>query len=184
MEVLTVWQDALRVSAIVVVGYFLLMWAAAVGWTLQDIKHRTRRTAVRAAAVATVTVFSLPGLVLYLILRPRDTLEEAYSRQLETSAMLTEIQMATCPVCRRSIRDEFVACPYCRTDLKTPCQSCQRPLAFKWTICPYCGDGRAATAVAADASPATARGPGGVVERRRVTRAPTSSRLSENGRSH
>jgi hypothetical protein len=93
--------------------------------------------------VLTVLVFNLPGMFLYLILRPKDTIADRYDRQLEAEALLHEIQeQATCPSCRRRVEDAFVACPYCRSTLRMPCESCQKPLLARWVVCPYCGADR------------------------------------------
>ena len=39
-----------------------------------------------------VLVFSVLGLIIYLILRPRETLAEAYARSLEEEALLQELE--------------------------------------------------------------------------------------------
>ena len=137
------WQDAARIAVIVLVAYLLVMWIAALVWTYRDISARTRDPFTQAISVLMVVFFNLPGLLLYLILRPTDTLADAYDRQLEAEALLSEIQeQATCPSCRRKIENEFIACPYCRTTLRAACESCTKPLAFGWVVCPYCGSDR------------------------------------------
>ena len=46
--------------------------------------------------------FNIPGLALYLMLRPRESLEDAYARSLEEEALLREIgDEGMCPSCRR-----------------------------------------------------------------------------------
>jgi len=86
-----------------------------------------------------VLVFSVLGLIIYLILRPRETLAEAYARSLEEEALLQELEeQGICPSCKRYITSEFIICPYCRTQLKKPCADCGRPLSFNWLVCPYC----------------------------------------------
>jgi hypothetical protein len=90
-------------------------------------------------AVLLVLVFNILGLVIYLILRPRETLAESYARSLEEEALLQELEeQGICPSCKRYITAEFVICPYCRTQLKEPCIKCGRPLSFNWLACPYC----------------------------------------------
>ena len=157
-----VWQDAARVASIVTVAYLLVMWVAALVWVYRDIEARTRDPFTQAISVLMVLVFNLPGLLLYLILRPKDTLADVYDRQLEAEALMHELQEApACPTCRRKIEAEFVACPYCRTALREPCEACSRALAFGWVLCPYCGAERAqrpaaaAVAVATPAAPST-----------------------------
>ncbi|HEY8173279.1 MAG TPA: zinc ribbon domain-containing protein [Dehalococcoidia bacterium] len=153
------WQDAASIAAVICGFYLLVVWIAALVWTYRDIAARTRDQVVQAIAVLSVLVFNLPGLFLYLILRPKETLSERYDRQLEAEALLHEIQeQATCPSCRRKVEDEFLACPYCRTSLRTPCDSCSRPLASGWVVCPYCGSDRhAASASTGQGGSPTAR---------------------------
>jgi hypothetical protein len=144
-----VWQDAVTIVAIVLFAYLAVMWVAALVWTYRDIASRTRDPLTQTVSVLTVLVFNLPGMFLYLILRPKDTIADRYDRQLEAEALLHEIQeQATCPSCRRRVQDEFVACPYCRSTLRTPCESCEKPLLARWVVCPYCGKDRGLHAVA------------------------------------
>lgn len=141
-----VWQDAARIAVILLVAYLVIMWIAALVWTYRDITSRTRDTFTHAFSVLLVALFNLPGLFVYLILRPKDTLADLYDRQLEAEALLQEIQdQATCPSCRRRVNDDFLSCPYCRAPLRTPCEACDRALAFGWVVCPYCGTDRTMT---------------------------------------
>ncbi|MDP9236428.1 MAG: zinc ribbon domain-containing protein [Chloroflexota bacterium] len=142
-----VWQDLALLAGIAVGAYLLVMWIAALLWTYRDVQTRTRDPFTQVMSVVLVAVFSLPGLLLYLILRPKNTLAELYDRQLEAEALLHELQeQATCPACRRKIEDDFLSCPYCRAALRVPCDSCGKPLSSSWVLCPYCGADRVAAA--------------------------------------
>src|SRR5689334_11150532 len=144
-----VWQDTLRIAIIAVVAYLLVLWVAALVWTYRDAQARSRDPFMQALAILLVLVFNLPGLVVYLILRPKDTLFDSYDRQLEAEALLHEIQdQATCPTCRRKVDNEFIACPYCRSTLRTPCDTCGKPMSSTWVLCPYCGKEQAPAPVA------------------------------------
>jgi RNA polymerase subunit RPABC4/transcription elongation factor Spt4 len=84
--------------------------------------------------------FPLPGLILYFILRPRETLAEIYERSLEEEALLQGIEeRLACPGCNRRIEEGFMICPTCHTRLKKACPSCEQLLHLRWNICPYCG---------------------------------------------
>ncbi len=133
------WQDLARMAAIGVVAYVVVLWVAALVWTYRDVAARTSDTFLQTLALVFVLVFNIPGLLIYLVLRPKDTLMDAYDRQLEAEALLHEIQeQATCPRCRRKVDADFIACPYCRTSLRTACGQCGRPLTESWVLCPYC----------------------------------------------
>ena len=53
------------------------------------------------------------GLPIYLVIRPSDTMTEAYDRQLEQEAVLSELQtVSACPNCRRPVQDDFAVCAF------------------------------------------------------------------------
>jgi RNA polymerase subunit RPABC4/transcription elongation factor Spt4 len=167
-----VWQDIVRVAVIILVAYGLVMWIAALVWTYRDIQARTRDIFGQVLAVVLVFMFNLPGLLLYLILRPRETLTEQYDRQLEAEALLHEIQeQATCPTCRRKIQEDFFICPFCRSTLRAACESCGKALSAGWVLCPYCGVDRVtALAPAAQQQSLAPPAPAAPPEERRAER--------------
>ncbi|MBI3973259.1 MAG: zinc ribbon domain-containing protein [Chloroflexi bacterium] len=122
-------------------AYMIALWFSMIVWTYYDIRARSQDLYVHIFATALVVVFNVFGLVLYLILRPRETLAEAYERSLEEETLLQEIEeRPNCPSCRQRIQADFVLCPYCHTELKQRCPRCERLLLPKWDICPYCGN--------------------------------------------
>jgi RNA polymerase subunit RPABC4/transcription elongation factor Spt4 len=138
------WEKWAILAAIVFGAYLAVMWAAALYWVYRDAMARSRDPLAHYLAVGAVALFNLPGLLLYLILRPKTTLTERYEQQLEAEALLHEIQdQPSCPQCRRRIGEDFLTCPYCRASLRVACESCTRALAFGWVVCPYCGVERA-----------------------------------------
>jgi RNA polymerase subunit RPABC4/transcription elongation factor Spt4 len=130
---------------VALLGAFLTaVWVSAVIWAFRDIRARSRD--IFAQILATLMVFlffplfPLPGLLLYLMLRPRETLAEIYERTLEEEALLQGIEeRLACPGCNRRIEEDFLVCPACHTRLKKGCVACDRRLHLRWTICPYCG---------------------------------------------
>jgi RNA polymerase subunit RPABC4/transcription elongation factor Spt4 len=131
---------AIQLTLFVLGAYAVALYLGLVVWTARDIASRTRDWLVRTLAVLLVLVFNLPGLLLYFVLRPRETLAEVYGRALEEEALLQDIEdQATCPTCRRRVQQDFAVCPHCRTPLKSRCASCRRLLSPQWEVCPYCG---------------------------------------------
>jgi RNA polymerase subunit RPABC4/transcription elongation factor Spt4 len=122
-------------------GAFLAaLWVALVIWTYRDIRARHRDRLVHFLAATMVAILSLPGVLVYLILRPSRTLEEEYQQTLEEEALLETIEdQAVCPGCERRIKDDWAICPTCQTKLRKPCRSCKRLMELPWNICPYCG---------------------------------------------
>ena len=122
-------------------AYLVALWFSMIIWTYYDIRARSQDLYVHIFATALVVVFNVFGLVLYLILRPRETLAEAYERSLEEETLLQEIEeRQSCPSCRQRVQPDFMVCPFCHTELKQRCPRCERLLLPRWDICPYCGN--------------------------------------------
>ncbi len=121
-------------------GAFLVaMWIALVVWTYRDIRSRHRDRLVHILAAVLVAVLFLPGVLVYLVLRPAHSLEEEYQRTLEEEALLQAIEeQAVCPGCERRVRDDWQVCPTCHTRLRKPCHHCGRLMELAWNVCPYC----------------------------------------------
>ncbi len=115
-------------------------WLALIIWTFRDMRSRSRDIFAQILAALLVAVLFVVGWVIYLMLRPKETLAEAYERSLEEEALLQGIEeVLACPGCGSRVQGEFVVCPNCHTKLKKSCQSCGRALNLRWGVCPYCG---------------------------------------------
>jgi RNA polymerase subunit RPABC4/transcription elongation factor Spt4 len=156
-NILSAVQPFVIMFAALLGAFLTAMWIAVVIWAFRDIRSRSRDIFAQILATLMVLVFfplfPLPGLILYLILRPRETLSEIYERSLEEEALLQGIEeRMACPGCNRRIEEEFMICPTCHTRLKKACPACGRLLHLRWNICAYCG--AVQTAVKAVPAPA------------------------------
>jgi hypothetical protein len=150
IEQVTDWQNALIVAAVLVAMYLLIMWAAAVVWTFRDIRARTTDPLEQASSVLLVAIFNIPGLLLHVLMRPKTTIEDQMDRRLEAEAMFQDIQeRPACPQCAARVQPDFILCPLCRAQLRTPCEECGQALAVDWAMCPYCTAERAPAPAAA-----------------------------------
>ena len=122
-------------------GAFLAaLWISLVIWTYRDIRSRTRDTLVHILSVLLVGLLNLPGVLVYLILRPTRSLEEEYQKTLEEEALLQALdELPLCPGCERRVKDDWQICPNCHTMLKKTCHHCEKLMELPWNICPYCG---------------------------------------------
>ncbi len=121
-------------------AFVVVLWLSLAVWTYRDIRARTRDGIARLLAVLVVLVFFLPGLAVYLIVRPGHTMEEEYSQTLEEEALLQAIEESLlCPGCGRRVKDPWIICPNCHTKLKKPCHQCGKLMELPWNMCPYCG---------------------------------------------
>ena len=155
------WESTVAVVVAILIAYAVVLSVGAIYWTYRDVRERTRDGWAQAVSVLLVAIFNMPGLMLYLILRPHETLNEAYERRLEAEVLMREMpeERPACPGCQRPISEEFIVCPQCRTKLRQPCASCGRPLDLNWTACPYCATPSARAETSPPASSAAQDGP-------------------------
>ncbi len=74
-----------RLTAIFLGAYAVLLWAASVLWAYRDIRRRTEDVSVQVLAVGIVSLLPFLGIPLHLILRPPETLAEKYERTSKKS---------------------------------------------------------------------------------------------------
>lgn len=127
------------ILALIIGAYFVVLWLSAVVWTARDIHQRTPEPMAQLVFTLIVLIFNFPGLVVYRVLRPPLTLQEAEEHRLESSALLRELeQTPPCPRCGCEIATDYLACPRCALPLRLACDSCERVLDPEWQICPWC----------------------------------------------
>ncbi|HEX6031624.1 MAG TPA: zinc ribbon domain-containing protein [Tepidiformaceae bacterium] len=137
------WQTTAALAAGTVLLYVGALWLTLIFWTFRDSRRRSRSAVFQAASVALVAFFFVFGLWLYLLMRPRLTLTQQYAAALEEEALLQELdEVLNCPGCNRRVHEEYIVCPSCLIELKTPCKKCEKPLAHAWLACPFCGTRR------------------------------------------
>lgn len=130
---LPIWRNLIYGIIFIIV----ILWLAFVYWTYRDA--RLRNTSAIFWAII-VLVFNFLGLIIYLILRPPEFIEDVVERSLEIRRMETilDSNISRCPTCGKMVKEEFVLCPYCRKKLKKICIQCEKPLNLDWKVCPYC----------------------------------------------
>jgi RNA polymerase subunit RPABC4/transcription elongation factor Spt4 len=122
-------------------AYFIALWFVLIVWTFRDIETRSRSVITQVLSTLLVVLFWIPGLALYWVLRPKETLDEAYQRSLEEEYLLQDLEeLPLCPNCQHYVEDDFQLCPHCQTQLKDNCHNCDRLVDLRWPVCPYCGE--------------------------------------------
>ena len=100
-------------------------WVAMGIWTLNDIRSRTRDWLAIALASLLVLIFPLVGLVLYMMIRPRETLADVFDRALEEESLLRELEATlSCHRCGVPVQDNWNFCSNCHCQLRFACSSC------------------------------------------------------------
>ncbi len=121
-------------------AFLVALWLSLIIWTYRDIRSRSRDPLLRLLTIIIVALLFLPGVIIYLILRPAHTLEEEYQHTLEEEALLQSIEdVSVCPGCGRHIQESWMVCPSCHTRLKKVCHQCRKLMDLSWNLCPYCG---------------------------------------------
>src|ERR671937_1546181 len=94
-------------------AYLVAFYFATIVWTYRDVTARTRDVFSIALGIALVVLIPFAGVLLYLVLRPKETLSEAYERSLEEEYLLQDIEdTELCPSCKRRVTHDFLYCPH------------------------------------------------------------------------
>jgi hypothetical protein len=117
--------------------FYAVFHLSLVFWVARDSQRRGAMVWFWAAATL---IFGALAWVVYMVVRPPETLDDVHERELEISAREAELQSigARCPHCFKPIEPDFLICPTCMKKLKRPCSNCGRPVKNSWSVCPYC----------------------------------------------
>ena len=185
-------NPVVQLATQLIVIYVVLLWLGTAYWAFRDMQARTENPILPYFAAALIIFFTpllfLFAVVLYLIVRPRETLAEVYERSLAEESLIAEVEKnELCPVCRDRVDADWLVCPNCRTRLHRVCPSCNRLAEPTWPLCAFCGHefertperrSAARSATAHEDRPATAVGTStsaeATAERARLRRATNS----------
>lgn len=141
MEIESIIARALQVLLALGGAYLVATWFVLAIWTYRDIESRSKNVATQVFSTLLAIFFWIPGVLLYMMLRPKETLDEAYQRSLEEEYLLQDLQeLPLCPTCNHFVHDDWQLCPHCNTQLREPCGNCGQLVDLRWDICPYCGE--------------------------------------------
>jgi RNA polymerase subunit RPABC4/transcription elongation factor Spt4 len=115
-------NNFLLIAAALGGAFLAALWLSLIIWTYRDVRDRVRDPLV------------------YLLLRPPQTMEDEYQHMLAEEALLQAIEeRSACPGCGRNTADDWIICPNCYTKLMKTCHACGRLMKLPWSLCPYCG---------------------------------------------
>ncbi len=124
-----------------VIAFLLALWFGLILWVFRDIRSRTRDPFMIILSLLFMLILSIPGIFVYLIIRPDKTFEQKYQDAIEEEALLREIGISEkCPSCGHNIEKDWILCPYCHTKIKKKCVHCGAAIELPWNLCPYCGE--------------------------------------------
>ncbi|MFN8623678.1 MAG: zinc ribbon domain-containing protein [Chloroflexota bacterium] len=124
--------------------YIVLIWLASAFWAYRDMQHRSANPVAAYLAAAFIILFTpvffVFAILLYRIVRPKETVAEANERALAEEAMLADIEARPhCANCSRPVHEEWIICPSCRNRLRRVCPNCSRLVELDWSLCAWCG---------------------------------------------
>jgi RNA polymerase subunit RPABC4/transcription elongation factor Spt4 len=125
----------------VLMFWFLLaaIWLATVYWVFKDARRRIDDKIIITVAVLAALIFPFAGMIIYVIVRPPEYLDDVQERDLEMRMIEARLgDEQRCGFCKTPVRDDFLVCPNCQRRLRTMCPTCRRPLEPEWKVCPYC----------------------------------------------
>ena len=119
----------------------LIFWVVVVSWVWLDSGERTSNVYKRIAYMLLVIVFNIIGWIIYLIIRPSETIEEIYWSDLERRYLKYETsELGDCPKCGYQLLPGFIFCPNCGFELKRKCSGCDVYVDRDYKYCPYCNN--------------------------------------------
>ena len=136
-----IWRNLIYGFVYGFIFILIVVWLAFVYWTYRDAKLRSESVVSAVFWALVVLVLPFLGLIIYLILRPPEFIDDVIERDLEIERMqilLDNSKQSNCPACGSLIKDDFLICPYCRKKLRNSCINCGKPLSLNWKVCPYC----------------------------------------------
>ena len=114
MEIEGIVARSLQVLIALGGAYLVATWFVLIVWTYRDIESRSKNVVTQVFSTLLSVFFWVPGVLLYMLLRPKETLDEAYQKSLEEEYLLQDLQeLPVCPTCNHFMHDEWQICPHC-----------------------------------------------------------------------
>lgn len=134
-------SDGLNLAVNLLLLFLVVVYLSLVYWTYADARRRIDDAMLVGCAVVAAIIFPFVGVVVYMIVRPPEYLEDVRERELEmqaAEARLHQLSYLACPHCSYEVKEEWLRCPSCTRKLRDPCGNCGKPLDPEWRVCPHC----------------------------------------------
>ncbi len=119
----------------------VIFWIVVLYWVWLDSGDRVSSISARIGYVLLPLFLFVPGLIIYLLIRPPQTIEEIYWADLERRYLKYETsELGDCPKCGTQLFPGFTYCPNCRLVLKVKCPNCEVEMDKHYKYCPSCGE--------------------------------------------
>lgn len=122
-----------------VIGVLVILWVFYIFWVWNDASMRSTSFIFRFFSLLLVALFNYLGLIVYLVIRPKFTIEQIYWMDLERRYLIYETaDLRDCNSCGFQLRPDFNSCPQCGTQINVACEQCNEMISKHWKFCPYC----------------------------------------------
>jgi hypothetical protein len=125
-------------TVVAVIG--IIFWLVVTSWIWVDSDERTTSNWMRIFYVF-IGLVPVVGWIIYLIVRPSETIDEIYWGDLERRYLKYEAKdLGDCPRCGSQLYPGFIFCPNCGKRLKRKCPKCEVYVDLDHKYCPNCGN--------------------------------------------
>jgi len=140
---LLVLNSPFQLAFLIVLAYLALLWIALIIWVTRDSLNRSESLFFQILSIVLVISLNFFGVLIYLIIRPHQTLEQKYLTLVDQETIDAEYEdeIIKCPRCESVSHKDFFFCPQCGHQLKIKCAKCHKPVQVNWKNCPFCGIG-------------------------------------------
>ena len=118
----------------------IIFWLVVTSWIWVDSDERTTNKWMRFFYVV-IGLIPVLGWIIYLIVRPSETIDEIYWGDLERRYLKYEAKdLGDCPRCGTQLYPGFIFCPNCKKRIKRKCSKCEVYVDIEYKYCTNCGN--------------------------------------------
>jgi hypothetical protein len=86
-------NSGVGVAANLLIIFLVAIWFALVFWTYSDARRRLQDSVLIGSATIAALIFPFAGALVYAIVRPPETLDDAYERELDVRAAELRVRL-------------------------------------------------------------------------------------------
>ena len=118
----------------------IIFWVVVTSWIWVDSDERTTNKWIRIFYVV-IGMIPVLGWIIYLIVRPPETIDEIYWGDLERRYLKYEAKdLGDCPKCGTQLYPGYIYCPNCNKRIKIKCPKCGVYIDLDSKYCTHCGN--------------------------------------------
>ncbi len=130
-----IWTPQMQMVFTIIALLIICLYALSIVWISRDARLRG------IAPMKWMIIGLVPGagIIAYLLLRPPMLAMDRDEQELEVALKQRELmKYGECAQCGYPVKEDYVLCPNCQTQLRNLCSNCNKPLEPSWPVCPYC----------------------------------------------